>query len=313
MIYYDISNIPAALLNLERAETKVVAELYWITWAGTEDWYYCNWHDYLNFDGKTWEPRVLSRSEIERGTGLMSHKVTIESVIDIPPFERFVLYDVPVTVRIRILRYFPNSGVDHAWAIFNGYITSPEVIGRGVKCLCVDKTFLLERDVIRIVFQPCCNWRLGDPLCGINLNAYTEPGQTVQNITGNVLTFNALNGPDGNPATNGYYTNGWLVINSKRYTIVDHTQAGAGGTITLLFLSNDIVLGASVSLTAGCDGKIGTCHEKFNNLDEYEGFPFIPLKNPATEIELASTTDADLNPTQDVMEDFENEGELVKL
>lgn len=313
MIYYDVSNLPDALLDLERSAEKIAAELYWITWAGTENWYYSNWHDYLTFDGKSWSPVTISRGEVERGTKLQSHKVTIKSITAVEPFDRFLKYEVPVPVALKILRYFPGSEEDSAWCIFNGYITSPSVKGREIICSCVDKTYLLERDLMRIVFGPCCNWRLGDTRCGLTLSDYTEPNQTVAGVNGTVLTFNLLNGPDGGPADDGYYSNGFLTYNNRQYTIVEHVQLGAGGTLTLLFVSADVVIGISVSLTGGCDLKITTCFEKFNNLANFNGFPFIPIQSPGTEIPVADIADKDISSMQDVIENYENEGRLVKL
>lgn len=313
MIHYDVSNLPAALLALERDAEKVVAELYWVTWAGAEHWRYTNWHDYLTFDAASWKPTTISRGTVERGIRLQSHRVTIKSLTSVEPFDRFLKYEVPVPVALKILRYFPNGREDSAWCIFNGYITSPRVEGRAIECGCVDKTYLLERDLMRMVYGPCCNWRLGDERCGINLDDYTEPNQTVAAVTGTALTFNVLNGPDGNPAEDDYYTNGFLTYANRRYTIVKHAQAGNGGELTLLFVSADIVTGISVSLTVGCDLKITTCYNKFNNLSKFSGFPFIPLENPGTEIPIADLTDEDIVPTQDVIENYENEGQLIKL
>jgi uncharacterized phage protein (TIGR02218 family) len=237
----------------------------------------------------------------------------LRSVVDLSPFDRFLDYDVPVPVKIRVLRYFPNSRLDEAWAVYNGYVVTPEINAHDIVCACTDKTHVLERDVIRMLFQPCCNWRVGDLLCGVDLSVYTALNQTVADIDKTLLTFNDLNGPDGNPASLEYYLNGWMTFNQRRYTIVDHAQAGAGGTITLLFVPDGLVIGASVDLTAGCDLKIGTCYEKFNNLDRFSGFPFIPTVNPGKEISMESITDEDVSPTQDLNVGADTSGNLIKL
>lgn len=312
-IYYDISDLPADLLALEQASSKLAAELYRITWGSEGVWRYTNWHADIVFDGSSWSSGVIGRGAIERGISLVSNKVIVKSTITTPPFDKFMKYDVPVHVQVEILRYFPLGGLDKAWCLFKGYITSPAVSEREVSCLCLDKTFLLERDLMRLVFQPCCNWRVGDVICQIDLSLYTALVQTISGVSGTVLTLNDLDGPDGNPAEDGYYTNGFLTCNGKRYTIVDHSQVGAGGTVTLLFVSADIILGAAVDLTAGCDLKVDTCYSKFNNLDKFSGFPFVPIKNPTSEIAIEDTADDRLTGSQGVIENFNNEGSLIKL
>ena len=41
-----------------------------------------------------------------------------------------------------------------------------------------------------------------------------------------------------------------------------------------------IAPGTEVLLTVGCDHSTATCAARFNNLDNYGGFPAIPSKNP---------------------------------
>jgi uncharacterized phage protein (TIGR02218 family) len=313
-VFYDISDLPVDLLALEQAESKLAAELYKITWGDEGEWHYTNWHAALTFDGKIWSPCVISRGDVERGIKLVSNKVTIKAMISTSPFDRLATeYDVPVHVRLEILRYFPLEALDKAWCLFRGYITSPAVNSREVTCLCVDKTFLLERDLMRMVFQPCCNWRLGDPICSVDLSLYTASDQTIAGIDGTVISFVDLDGPDGNPAEDEYYTNGFMTCDGKKYTIVDHSQDGAGGTVTVLFTSSSMVIGKLVDLTAGCDLKVDTCFNKFGNLDKFLGFPFVPIKSPSSEIEIEDATDSRLVSSQGVVENLTNEGELIKL
>jgi hypothetical protein len=40
----------------------------------------------------------------------------------------------------------------------------------------------------------------------------------------------------------------------------------------------------TVMVYPGCDGRIETCRDKFDNLIHFLGFPFIPDENPATRI-----------------------------
>jgi len=43
---------------------------------------------------------------------------------------------------------------------------------------------------------------------------------------------------------------------------------------------DDEVVGKQVIVYAGCDKTPQTCKNKFNNLQNFRGFPYIPVKNP---------------------------------
>lgn len=45
----------------------------------------------------------------------------------------------------------------------------------------------------------------------------------------------------------------------------------------------DLVVGDAVTLILGCDNKMDTCHQRFNNVEHYTGFRFVPVSNPFTE------------------------------
>jgi hypothetical protein len=53
----------------------------------------------------------------------------------------------------------------------------------------------------------------------------------------------------------------------------------SGSSVELLY-PVDIAVSTNVVLTVGCDHSTSTCASRFNNLDNYGGFPFIPSKNP---------------------------------
>ena len=52
------------------------------------------------------------------------------------------------------------------------------------------------------------------------------------------------------------------------------------GCIYLHMPFDDEVVGKQVIVYAGCDKTPQTCKNKFNNLQNFRGFPYIPVKNP---------------------------------
>jgi hypothetical protein len=74
----------------------------------------------------------------------------------------------------------------------------------------------------------------------------------------------------------GFY-NGGMLIQGTTYKYI---SAHVGSLITLGRLFNPLVIGSSAQLVAGCDRTMDDCLDKFDNLDNFGGFPFIPTINP---------------------------------
>lgn len=77
-------------------------------------------------------------------------------------------------------------------------------------------------------------------------------------------------------AVAGTLAGGWLETDTGAcHMIVSEWTEG----VELLY-PVAIEVGSGVQLTAGCDHSTSTCQSRFDNLDNYGGFPFIPTKNP---------------------------------
>jgi len=77
----------------------------------------------------------------------------------------------------------------------------------------------------------------------------------------------------------GYFVAGMLVTaNAGSRMIIGHT----GINLTMVAPMPGLTAGMDVQLYAGCDHAVATCRDRFNNLTNYGGFPFIPVKNPFT-------------------------------
>jgi len=65
-------------------------------------------------------------------------------------------------------------------------------------------------------------------------------------------------------------------ITGVRRSIVAHS----GANLTLTRPVPEFAVGSQIRLYPGCDHTKGTCNTKFNNLDNFGGFPWIPIRNP---------------------------------
>lgn len=123
------------------------------------------------------------------------------------------------------------------------------------------------------VFSRNCRYDLGDARCTVSLGPLTAAG-TVSGVTSQRNTFNA----SGITATANYYDYGKLTWTSgDNDGLSFDVKLHSGASVELqLDCPNDVQVGDTFNIIAGCDKLIDTCKTKFTNFVNYGGFPFIP-------------------------------------
>ncbi len=121
-------------------------------------------------------------------------------------------------------------------------------------------------------FTPFCRAELGDARCKRGLRGFTRE-TTVAAVSGpQQLTLAALPDPDH-----------WYDFGRLRF----HTGANAGmdceigeqiGDVVTLFAPPPapVAVGDVVEVEAGCDKRLATCRDKFDNVENFRGEPFLP-------------------------------------
>ncbi|MEX2126977.1 MAG: DUF2163 domain-containing protein [Xanthobacteraceae bacterium] len=135
------------------------------------------------------------------------------------------------------------------------------------------------------VYSRGCDADLGDARCGIDLDLPEFKG------TGTITaaTSNRSFAASGLAA----FVDGWF----KSGKLVWATGANAGAAIEVKFHSNsgttvrfelwetmpfDIEVGDTFTVTAGCDKALATCLDRFDNVANFRGFPYIPGNDALT-------------------------------
>ena len=125
------------------------------------------------------------------------------------------------------------------------------------------------------IYSNWCRADFCDPKCGLKAADYTFAG-----------TVTAIN-EDGSIAVDvqkdSYYFNyGLLTFTSGKcmdclYDIKDYTvMDGTARVLSFLPFDDEVQVGDIVSLLAGCDGNLDTCIQKFNNVANFRGEPYVP-------------------------------------
>lgn len=125
-------------------------------------------------------------------------------------------------------------------------------------------------------YQHTCDTKLGSARCGINLYdpQYSATGVVTSSSEG-VLIVTTVETYD-----DGMFSLGHIeTVEGYRYAIKDHSDS----VITLWQPpSVQIEVGDALFVFAGCKQDADTCREKFNNINNFQGFPFIPGNDTIT-------------------------------
>lgn len=127
-------------------------------------------------------------------------------------------------------------------------------------------------------FRRTCDADLGDSRCKVSLGSFTTTG-TVSTVETNRLFEVTGLSPNGNQR----YSLGKLTWtsganNGLTFAVRDHSSGSGAPTQITLFSKtpNDVQAGDTFSLVAGCKKDEKTCRNKFSNIANFQGFPFIP-------------------------------------
>lgn len=143
-----------------------------------------------------------------------------------------------------------------------------EVADDAARIRCESAQVSLKRIGLRRLYSRACSHVLYSAACGA-----TPISATAEVIRSEGRQVELASLP---PEVAGMLAGGWLQTPAgARHMIVSESTAG----VELLYPVG-LAAGMSVTLTAGCDHSMSTCHSRFGNLANYGGFPFIPSKNP---------------------------------
>jgi uncharacterized phage protein (TIGR02218 family) len=135
----------------------------------------------------------------------------------------------------------------------------------------------LAEDTGRL-YTATCSADLGDGRCGVDLTSATWRGSGTVTAMTATSAFNA-GGLDA--FADGWFTAGKLTFlsgaNAGLAVEVKLHRAAVAVTLELWqAMPLPIAEGDSFVVTAGCDKRFATCHDRFNNIVNFRGFPHIP-------------------------------------
>ena len=241
---------------------------------GETVWHYCGGQSDLTFNGVLYKAIAVSYAEYSMSGDPDSDDLSINistkaAVTDLfngtPPSD-------PIQVAIRTL----HSGDTEAPVVWSGTVKSGRRVSRAEFIFnCNSLLSTLKRNGLRLFWQRGCQHALYDRLCRVNPDDHDTLAQ-VSAMTGASLTVSGIAA-----LGDGYFSGGYLSFLSP-YGTTDRRaiERHVGNVLHLLGATDGIEVGSWITVLPGCNRTTPVCLNKFNNLDNYGGFPHMPDKSP---------------------------------
>ncbi|WP_262124236.1 DUF2163 domain-containing protein [Acinetobacter baumannii] len=278
------------LIALLDADQFIMADLYTITTIQGIEYYYTSYDVHLTLNGKTFrsDGPIISREGISLSLGIEVDNLSIT----IETNENTKFGDVPIAqafhngvldgARFKLERIFmdintPTDTSAGTLVLFQGRIVEPELNRYEINASVVSDVDSLKLQMPRNLYTPGCLNTLFDGACGLLSTDFAVNTTIAVNSTPNRILCN-LSHPQG------WFTQGVVEflegvnVGIKR-TVCLHESGVLILTLPLLEMPE---VGEAIHVYPGCDKRLETCTNRFNNRSRFRGAPFVPV--PETSI-----------------------------
>jgi uncharacterized phage protein (TIGR02218 family) len=260
------------LASEQSVDSGSPVELYTFN-VGTTNYRFTSGAESVLYSGNTFDPLPVSREAIVIGREDRADLIAI-TMPSAHPFAAGYAKVVPGNrATLTIQRFHRSDPIAELLTLFKGVVRSVTFSDKGgmSRVGVMPISGALARQIPRFTFQGLCNNVLFDSWCTISSAAfkYTGAASAPVALQFDVTGLGAAKGDD-------WATAGFATYNGDYRLILKQL----GNTLTLLLPFNDDVTGHNVDVFAGCDHSLKTCNDKFSNLINFNGYPYIPTKNP---------------------------------
>lgn len=237
---------------------------------GSTIWTYSSGPE-VEYNGETYAAFAIGRDEIGQTKEL--HKGGLNVLLP-RTCELSLLYlvgnpEAVVTLTVFRLHVGASDGPIVYW---KGRIVSVEWSGIEARLTCESVFTSLKRPGLRARYQRMCRHALYSAQCGVDKADYDVSGTVAAiNSAKTVLTVAAADA-----LADGHFTGGMVQTPTGGFLFI---TGHAGSSLTL---ANPCALAVSdaITLYPGCARNRETCKDKFDNILNFGGWPWVPLRNP---------------------------------
>ena len=270
-----MKNVTQDYIDKEELSQRKPVELYHVWRDGGENWYYTSGDIPVIYDTQSYTPAILSRGTIRYNSQLEAQTLQIKASYLEDATVEFISINPVEILWVSVMKLHRDQSPLEADVLFIGQIKT--VAFKGVKAVinCVGFEFFLKKTIPVWRYQLTCNHQVFDSLCGLTKSTYKTTTTISLDSTKLILSSS-----DFGAQVDGYFIGGEVIFGDESRAISNHV----GNDITLVYKMVTLVDGNSVDTYPGCDGRCETCRDKYSNILNFLGFPFIPVENPALRV-----------------------------
>lgn len=259
--------------SLERSmQSGAPVELYEFT-RGTTVYRYTSADVVQTVGANSYAVEPLRRGKIETSAERARNSLTIECRRNFPIADLFRISPPSDVIAAVVKRKHRTDGT--IAVIWSGRVLNCSFEGARASLICEPSSSSLKRPGLRRLYQRGCPHVLyaqGAGQCNVTRAAHSTT-TTVSAVSGLVLSVAALG---AKPWAGGFVEWEESAGSIERRFI----SSFSGLDLTLSQAFQGITIGATVTVSPGCDHTSSTCAAVYANLPNYGGFPFMPDKNP---------------------------------
>jgi uncharacterized phage protein (TIGR02218 family) len=234
---------------------------------------YTSAEEAMEYDGETWAPENLRRSNIEATTEQPRLPIKITTRRNMAIAELFRVTPPTDVISVTVYRLHRDSSPAEAAVLWMGRVLNCNWDNTASATLtCEPVSTSIRRPGLRRMYQRQCPHVLYGGACGVDRSSHVS-ATTVTDISGRVLTVASL--------LSRPYAGGYVEFETESGVFERRfIRSASGNALTLALPFNGLAVSDAVNVYPGCDHTMDTCNTVYSNLPNYGGFPFIPSKNP---------------------------------
>ena len=267
---------PTEFFTSDQATTRQPVEIYhiWQQGGAGSHWYYTSGDVAVVYDGHTYEPAPIKRDTVQFREGDEVSSLSLSASDQTGPIATYISSNPVDLYWIEIRKFFRDQVTPAALVLFIGQIKSVSMNGAEASVECVGFERMFNEAIPRFRYGPQCNWTLFDERCALTRSAWKVSDVITIWPDSRELDIDV---PAAAAFADGYFTLGVLETAEASRLITNHV----GSVITIRSAILGLEDGDAVDIYPGCDGRMATCRDTFDNFIRFGGHPYVPVDNPA--------------------------------
>jgi len=248
-------------------------ELYEFKFS-TKAWRFTSSDEDETYLASPYTTEYITRSKVKQSTEINQASIRITVSALNPLADVFLVYPPAEPMLLTIYRKHRGAGDSDTVVIWHGRVIDADWKKSSIFLTCEALYTSLRRTGLRRHFQTQCPHVLYGSECNVIQSTFENPG-TATVVSNTSITVTGLS------QANGYFAGGvFIFLDSEGVTHKRAINSNIGTAIEIAYPIQELVGGDSVILLPGCQHTVTECVNKFANIINYGGFPYVPGINP---------------------------------